>query len=309
MSTIITSVFAQARPQTQQLTEEQKEQMQEVKEKYAPAISEFRQEIRVVSTEQHGLLTSKIIDEKAIYANVDKMGQLKGDMQKQTLTMRSEMQEVCPFDRQTLRQGRVMGNRQGLGSMGNHQGRNNTANNNQRLHQNGPRNGQGMQNGQGTNARKTGMNNSSKIYAQKGQQNKPGNKGQGMQRGVRGQGQVLGANVGNGEKNFLNLSIEQAEELSEIKTSHFWTIQETQNEIALLKAKNSSSEDQLKSIDEVNTLQTTLAKQKMALKLETMKVLTEEQRMMLIAKRGYNQGQGRGNVQGRGIQRSHQNRI
>jgi hypothetical protein len=47
----------------------------------------------------------------------------------------------------------------------------------------------------------------------------------------------------------------------------------------------------------------------MSIKLETMKVLTEEQRMIMLAKKGHHQGQGKGQGQGKRMHRQHQNCI
>lgn len=294
MSTITTGIFAQARPQTKELTDAQKEQISNVKEKYAPAISNLRQEIRVISTEQHGLLTSKTIDEKTIYANIDKMGQLKADMQKQTIAMRSEMKELCPLAKkgQGMHQSKtakkhINGKRQNQG---------NQVNSNQKVHQKGAQNAQCM------------SPKGQKTYAVKGEQNRNNNKGQGIQKNGRGQGNKRNANSPRHE-NLLKLSTEQTEEIAQIKKAHFWEIQETQNELALLKVKNANAEEQVKAVDEINALQTKLAKQKMSIKLETMQVMTEEQRMIVIAKKGRHQGQSKGQGHSKGMHRQHQNRI
>lgn len=259
LSTITTGIFAQARPQAKQLTEEQKEQMKEVKEKYTPTISELRQEMKVSATEQKVLLSSKKINEKAIYANIDKMGALKADMHKQMLAMRGEMKTICP------EAGKGNGPRRGM-----HQ---NSSDKVERMHQ-----GKSSQKGQS-------------AQSNKGKQQRA--QGKSMK-----QGQACQAKGSQGEQkgkgSMLKLSDEQKEQMAAIKKAHFWDIQETQNEIALLKAKNTSPEDQLKSLDQISNLQTTLAKQKMAVKLETMQVLTEEQRMMMIAKKGNQKGNNRG---------------
>lgn len=295
MSTITTGIFAQARPQTKTLTDAQKEQISEIKEKYAPAISELRQEIRITSTEQHGLLTSKTIDEKAIYANIDKSGQLKADMQKKTLAMRGEMMEICPFNSQARNQSIHKGNMPEKRAYNKRQDQNKQGQNTQGLHQKRSQNTQSM------------SSKGKKAYAAKGQQNHGKTKGQGMQKGVRGQGNNINANSPR-QTNLLKLSPEQTAEMAKIKKEHFWEIQETQNALALLKVKNVSLENQLKAVDEISALQTKLTKQKMGLKLATMKVLTEEQRIMTIAKRGHNQGHGKSQRPNNGMNRAHQNR-
>ena len=304
MSTITTGIFAQARQQNKQLTEEQKEQMEAVKSEYLPAISELRQEMKVISTEQRILLSSQNIDEKSIYANIDKMGKLKVDMKKQTLAMRGDMQEICPLDAKGSRQGmrptRMHQNNDGKGQK--------TARNGEGMHQGGMK----MQNNQQGDVKGQKRTDAPKMMAQNKGMEK-GDKAQGMKEG-RGKQQLMGAKGNEGRsRNFVNLSVEQKDEIAEIKRSHFWTIQETQNEIALLNAKSQSVEDQLKTVEKIGALQTKLEKQKMAEKLETMQVLTEDQRMKMIASRGHDRGQDRGHgpkgKKGKSMQGQHQRRA
>ena len=287
LSTITTGFFAQGRQQANSATAEQKEQMKEVKEKYSPELTELRNELRLVSTEQRVLLSSKEINEKAIYANIDKMGQLKTDMHKQTLAMHGEMKTICPAA------GKKHGAKQGQQMKGERKG---------------AKMGEGKTPQRGHQAQ---AQNSQRP--QKGQQNK-GMK-QGAKQGNEGQSNCT-QGPRKGENSRLKLDIEQTEQIAEIKAAHFWKIQETQNQIALLKAKNTSPEAQLASIDDISSLQTQLAKQRMAVKLETLKVLTEEQRMQMIAmhqgKKGHGQDKGhnrtRGHKKGQG-ERMHKERI
>ena len=280
MSTITTGIFAQARPQTTKLTDAQKEQISNVKEKYAPAISDLRQEIRVISTEQHGLLTSKTIDEKSIYANIDKMGQLKADMQKQTIAMRSEMKELCPLAKKG--QGMHQGENSKKQVNNKRQNQEQQANSNQKTHQKGGQKGQGMS----TKGQKT--------YAAKGKEMKKG-------------GKQNTNSTRHGD--FLKLSTEQTEEIAQIKKAHFWEIQETQNELALLKVKSANSEEQLKAVNQISALQTKLAKQKMSVKLETMQVMTEEQRIKMISAKGQGRGHGQQKGHKKSMQGQHQKRA
>lgn len=266
VSTITTGVFAQSRPQKSELTDEQKEQMQVVREKYAEDLKELRGEMQLIATQQKVLLSSKTIDEKAIYANIDKIGMLKANMQKQMLAMHGEMKTIVP-DAQKGKRSHSMKKSSGHRDSKMHQGK--TAQRGQRPQENASK---GRQH-QGRN-----MNAPCTANA-KGKEN---NRAKG-----------------------LNLDIDQAEQIGEIKKAHFWTIQETKNEIALLKAESKNAENKEKAIDELSQLQTKLAKQVMAVKIETMNVLTEEQRMKMIATKG-KQGPSK---RGRGMSRAHQRHI
>ncbi len=287
LSALTTGIFAQPQVKRTQLTEEQKEQMTEVREKYAPKMQELRNELRVKKAEQDALLSKKIVDEKAVYANIDATAAIKTEMLKNTAALRGEMKEICPNDGQGQFAGRqhLNGPRNGMG-----QGQG------QR-----PRNGQGYAQGKGQTAQQGQMQGSGQgngvkqgahqkqAYAQgRGQGNRAGNKqgmGQGRgqeygNRGLRGNGQGLNQGRGFG----LDLTEEQQAKMTEIKTAHFWGIQETQSEIELLKAQNADAEAKVESIDELSALQTKLAKQKMAMRLEMRDVLTEEQLMTVVAK-------------------------
>lgn len=269
MMTITTGAFAQGREKSDQLTDAQKEQMKEVKEKYAPTIKELRSELHIATTQQKVLLSSQEIDEKAIYANIDKMGELKADMQKQTLAMRTEMKDICPE-----------------ACKGQH-------GNKARAQK-----GNNSKEGKGGHARaaKEGKKEGMSKRPQHGEQLAKCDAKGGSQKCQKG-----GAEKGQkGQDCKLKLNTEQTDQIAEIKKAHFWKIQEIENEITLAKAKG--NKEDAKMIAEINALQTELAKERMAVKLETIKILTEEQRMQMIAMKSE---KGRGH----GKQRQHQQRM
>lgn len=293
----VTGLIAQPNANRQALSQEQKEQMQEIREKYAPKIKEIKDDIRLKQVEQKTLLASKEVDEKAIYATIDAIGELKTSLHQETSSLRNEMKEVCPnADKMMAYRNGNRGQMQGQAyRKGNGQGPNNAnMHNGQGKAQRGQGVGQGqarqgMQQGQGM--RNNNHPNKQKAYANgQGPRHQQGMQQRGMQQGRQGQGMMFGANC--------KLTDEQKTALTEIRKKHFWDIQETQNELALLKAKNTTAEERQAAYAEVNALQTKLAKQRMAQKLEVMEQLTEEQRIQMINRMNHKKHRGPRSAQG-----------
>ncbi len=269
-SIIATGILAQAKSQrNSELTPQQREEIQAVKAKYAPEIAKIKGELRFAMTEQRILLNSKTIDEQAVYANIDKVGQLKMQMQKQNLSMREEVQKMCPLKNQ----------RQWMHSEG-HQNRGGQGKTMQKGQEQRPRNAQACAKNAGDAATcpaggKQGMSNNKRRPCPE----------------MRREGAAKDCP--------LNLSDTQKEQMAAVKKAHFWKIQETKNKLSLLKAKNTDIDKQLNALSEVNALQTQLEKQKMAVKLEKMKILTEEQRIKMMSQRGQKQRKEKGGRGGR----------
>ena len=288
MFTIASGAFAQTQPKAARLTDDQKELMQEVREKYSPKIDKIQQELRVVSAEQKAALSAKSINEKTVYANIDKMSALKKDLQKEGLMMHKEMVGICPFA--DKKQG--FGPQQKQAFRGNGQGvQKRDDKNGQGMHQ-GRTSGQGQAMTQGAGNRKMTQGKGQASCPQGQMHQRNGQRGNGLN---NGQGQKTQKFSG---ENCV-MSDEQKTQIAAIKKTHFWGIQETENELAILKAKNVSVDDKLASLDKVSALQTKLANQKMAERLEVMQTLTEEQRMKMVAHQGmrkYSNGTHRGVV-------------
>jgi len=269
LSALTTGIFAQNRENKTPISEEQKTQLKEVRDKYSPKMKELAQELKYKQAEQDVLLSSEKVNEKAIYANIEEIGKLRLAMQENALAMRAEMKDICPMD--------------GMREFQKQRG--------PRQMKQGDKDGQGRGNMRAAEGKK-GKQEAAKgepkgNKAQMAQNCEQGpKKGEGPKEGMRQGGKRQGPAID------LNLSEEQKTAIAEIKKEHFWDIQEIQNEIKLLKAKNSSIEDQLASAKEMNALYTELAKEKMAVKLEVREVLSEEQLMKVIAKQGMKDGKG-----------------
>ena len=254
------TTFAQAPQQRPQMSEEQRMEMKAVREKYSPEIEKLKNDIAVKQAKQKSLLSSKEIDEKAVYANIDAMGALKADLQKKEIAMRSEMKKINPNAGNRNPQARPSGAREG-GQM--------HARPRSKQMGNKPQCRSGMENGQ--------------CGDKMAQQNRAGAQGQ-------RQGQKPQKNCKSGGKKcgMGQLSEDQKAKAEEIKKTHFWLIQETEKQLELLKVQNKNVDNatRLAAIDKISALETQLAKQQMAMKLDMRKILTEEQLMQMIERQG-----------------------
>lgn len=264
LSTMTSVVFAQAKQERAQLTEDQKVEMKEVHDKYAPLMKDLKAEMHVLMVEKNVLLTSQEVDADAVYSKVEEIGALKAKMQKQQLTARMEMQEIAPdMKKCNQKQGQKMhGDKKGPKC---------------------DKEGKSCDNG----GEKCGKSDDRKMNNDKGgkQMAEAGHdRGDRAAKGEQGRpNKGEKAEQGKARKGGLELTEEQKEQMAEIKKAHFWNIQELENSISLVKAENVTIEQQLASVDKVSKLQTKLAKEEMAVKLEMMEILTEEQRMKAIA--------------------------
>ncbi len=263
LSVFALTAFAQTQNRPQ-LSEEQKQEMKSIHEKYAPEMKELKTALEVKKVEQQALLAVKEVDEKAIYANINATGKLKAEMHKKQISMHAEMQTICP--NAGMRRPPMCNEGQKQCSKAPQQARPQ-----QDKMKNCPEARQG----------KPGMQ-----ACQKGEkmcsQARPNNpQTRPAMHTQRPESCPQGA-----QKCALELTEEQKAKMEEIKKTHFWLIQETENELNLLQAKNKTADTaaQLKSVDKIAALNTQLAKQKMAMKLEMRKVLTEEQLIKQISK-------------------------
>lgn len=267
---VMTSVFAQKKNNRVELTEVQKTEMTAVHEKYASDMKELKDEMRLIQTEQKALLSSEEINEKAIYAKLEEMSEAKAKMQKQQLSMRIEMQEIAP-DMAMKGRGHA---RQGEGCSKQGEGRSEKG----CAKEGGNKGGEKSDKCCSKDECKAG--DKSEMRGQRGEHKKPAGECEKKGKSHDAKGAKCTKDAA------LALSDEQKTQMADIKKAHFWTIQELENKMAVLKAENTSLEDQLSSINDFEKVQLALAKEKMTQRLEMMNVLTEEQRMQSIAKQG-----------------------
>lgn len=251
MAVFASSMFAQ--PKTCTLTPEQKVEIEKVREAYAPKFQEIKQEMRVLGAEQKALLSSKVIDEQKVYKNLDKMSELKVAMQKQMLSMHKEKVAIAP------EAGKKKGHGMKPKQCASKQGKGKSCD--KAVKGQGKGKGQGKACTSATCAQgpKAKQGKHSRQGAKKGQQSK--------RQGAKG----------------MNFTDEQKEAMKAVKMASFWEIQDTKNAISVLKANNVTVDDKLKSLNKLGDLQAQLAKQKMAVKLQMIDLMTEEQRMKAVA--------------------------
>ncbi len=265
IATITSGILAQERMPAN-MNQPQMEQVKSIRDKYADNINELRKDIRYATAEQEALFASKTIDENAILNNVEKIGKLRGELKDEMLTMHKEIKEVCPsFEIKNIQRPRhEMGMRSG----------------NQRM------NDMGL--GLGAQQRRAQMQGLNKLdqtagaFCQRPQGRRHMNDG--MRQGKGNKQDTPDVNNETEDFSVLSLKEEQLSQLKEIKRNHFWDIQDIRNELSMLRVECGQEPD-LKSMKKVNDLEIQLAKQEVSMKIEQLKVLTEDQRITLLEKR------------------------
>jgi hypothetical protein len=95
------------------LSDEQKEQMKEVRVKYAKESLDIKNELNELRAKQKTLVSAENPNKKEVYANIDKMTSLKKELQLQRLDMRLEMNSFLS-DEQLLRIDAKLGHGKGM---------------------------------------------------------------------------------------------------------------------------------------------------------------------------------------------------
>jgi len=126
-----TSLFAQQgrkgrNMQKSTLSEEQKEQMKEVRIKHASKTKDLRNELNELQARQKTLVSANQPNKKEVYANIDKMSSIKKELNLTRIDMRLEMRSFLD-EEQLLRVGNRSGFKNGMngkhGQKGMRQGR------------------------------------------------------------------------------------------------------------------------------------------------------------------------------------------
>ena len=129
-----TSLYAQQgrkgrNMQKSTLTDEQKEQMKEVRIKHASETKDLRNELNELQARQKTLVSANQPNKKEVYANIDKMSSIKKELNLQRVDMRLEMRSFLS-EEQLIRVGNRSGFKHGMkrgkhGQKGMRQGRGN----------------------------------------------------------------------------------------------------------------------------------------------------------------------------------------
>lgn len=254
------------------LSANQKEQMKEVRIKYASETKDLYNQLNELQAHQQTLVSANKPNKSEVYANIDKMSAIKKELNLKRLDMRIDM-------RSSLNEEQLMcvGNRSGRYAM-------------KRGQKQAQRGKQGMRQGreQGMRqGRRQGnfQDNEGKQFAQRGQRE---NRGQ-MQRGRKGQMH---------RGNMLNLSDEQKTQMKELRFANVKDTKILRDEAEVLRLKQrqmmtSENPDKGILISNVNSLSkiiTQLAKKRFDNRLEMRKILDEDQLVLFLSHSGNRKG-------------------
>ena len=252
------------------LSEEQKEQMKEARIVYAKATLDLKNEMGEVKAKQKTLLSAEKPNMNQIYANVDKISDLKNQLMKEEIEMKldirtflTEEQRVKMAHRSKHKKGAKQG---GKGQMGKAHRANQGG-------QGGMRNGEGLAQG--------------------------GKRGKGFQ-------QKAGKQMRQ-ERNLLDLSDEQKEQMKELRLAHLKDTKELKNELEVIRlkqkhlmtAENIDKNAIMKNVDRLSGVQNQLAKKGIDHKMEVREILTEDQLVLFMT---HSKGK-------RGAAKRHQHRM
>lgn len=250
------------------LSEEQKDQMKEVRIKYASETKDLKNQLNELQAHQQTLVSANKPNKNEVYANIDKMGAIKNELNLKRLDMRLDM-------RSSLNEEQLMcaGNR--FGKHGMKKGK-----------KQAQRGKQGMRQGREQGRRQGNFqDNEGKQFAQRGQRE---NRGQ-MQRGGKKQMQ---------RGNMLNFSEEQKDQMQELRIAHLKDTKSLRDEAEVLRLKQRqmmTSENPDKNmlasnVNDLSKIQTQLAKKRFDNQLEMRKILDEDQLVLFLSHSGNRKG-------------------
>lgn len=252
--------FSKDCPRAIQLSDQQKEQMKEIRLDFAKATTGVNNELNELRAHQRTLMSAQNPQKIEIYANLDKMSSLQKQLMKERLSMKLKMQSFFTEEQRLLCQNRPFG-KQGM-----HSGRK------------GDR-GQGQYwNSLSGDDQKAGFG--------------ANRNGKGVGRGQRNMDCVNGC--GNG----LNLSDEQKKQMDDLRLTHMNATQELRNEAEELRLKQkhlmtTASPDEkliMENVDRLSDIQNKLAKMKVDHQMEVRKVLNVDQLTLFLSRPGMGKG-------------------
>ncbi|MDM8161122.1 periplasmic heavy metal sensor [Labilibaculum sp. K2S] len=253
-------------PKGIEYSDQQKEQIKKSKIEFAKATKDLKNELNELRARQNTLMSADKPDVKAIYANIDKVSDLKNKLRKEQFAMRVDVKSVltdeqkamildCPMGKQGLRQGRK-------GNMPNGQGR---------MDKDGMRGKGGMTQGQGIE--------------------------NGPEFGHKGMPQDCP------NSNWMNLSDEQKVQMKDLRIAHWSESKELRDQMEMLQLKQkqimtSENIDEkmiIENMDRLSEIQNKLAKMKVDHNMEVRKFLTEDQLTLFLSHSGKGQDFGNRN--------------
>ncbi|RUT78720.1 Spy/CpxP family protein refolding chaperone [Ancylomarina longa] len=264
------------------LSDEQKVQMREVRIEHANATKDLRNELNELKAHQKTLITADKPNKSEVYANIDKMTAVKKQLMQDRLNMRLEVQSFLTDDQKVMMANRPFG-KQGMqhgkrGKMGKGRG----------MHQ-GNCDGSGQFLKRGNQQRGDG----SGQFSERGKQQRGDGSGAGWRQNNKPQ------NCAN--KNALNLSDAQQEQMKNLRVSHLQATKSLRDEAEVIRLKqkqNRISENPDKgqlmaNVNRLSEIQNKLAKQKFDHQLEVRKILDKDQLTIFLSRPAMHKGFGR----------------
>ncbi|MDE5418622.1 periplasmic heavy metal sensor [Labilibaculum sp. DW002] len=247
--------FKQRGDQTSVLNEVQKEQMKEARIAFAKATIDLKNELGELHAKQRTLFSAEKPNMKEIYANADKISELKNQIKKEEIGMKLDIRSFLTEEQQ-MKMAKHSKHRKGV--MRDKKGQ------------------MGQANRAEMGRAKQGM--------------RKGDRGE--QQGKKGYGikQKAGKQMGK-DRNMLDLSDEQKAQMKEIRVAHLKETKELKNELEVIRLKQKhlmtaekvDKNSIMDNIDRLSNIQNQLAKKQIDNKMEIREILTEDQLVLFMS--------------------------
>ncbi len=247
--------FKQRGDQTSVLNEVQKEQMKEARIAFAKATIDLKNELGELHAKQRTLFSAEKPNMKEIYANADKISELKNQIKKEEIGMKLDIRSFLTEEQQ-MKMAKHSKHRKGV--MRDKKGQ------------------MGQANRAEMGRAKQGM--------------RKGDRGE--QQGKKGNGikQKAGKQMGK-DRNMLDLSDEQKAQMKEIRVAHLKETKELKNELEVIRLKQKhlmtaekvDKNSIMDNVDRLSNIQNQLAKKQIDNKMEIREILTEDQLVLFMS--------------------------
>ena len=247
--------FKQRGDQTSVLNEVQKEQMKEARIAFAKATIDLKNELGELHAKQRTLFSAEKPNMKEIYANADKISELKNQIKKEEIGMKLDIRSFLTEEQQ-MKMAKHSKHRKGV--MRDKKGQ------------------MGQANRAEMGRAKQGM--------------RKGDRGE--QQGKKGNGikQKAGKQMGK-DRNMLGLSDEQKVQMKEIRVAHLKETKELKNELEVIRLKQKhlmtaekvDKNSIMDNVDRLSNIQNQLAKKQIDNKMEIREILTEDQLVLFMS--------------------------
>lgn len=237
------------------LSAEQKEQMKEARIAFAKATIDLKNEMGELKAKQRTLFSAEKPNMNQIYANADKISDVKNQLMKEKISMKLDTRSFLT-EEQCVKMGQHAKHKKGL--------------------RHGKKGQMGQANRAEQGGKQRGMRNGERMAQQ-------GKKGNGMK-------QKAGKQMKQG-RNLLDLSDEQKEQMKELRIAHLKDTKGLKNELEVIRlnqkhlmtAENVDKKAVMANVDQLSGVQNKLTKKGIDHKMEVREILTEDQLVLFIS--------------------------